>query len=72
MKGKRKTKASSVKRGQKFFPGLSGLQAKINEVSEQITDRGLTGPAARDAEDAQERIAKRQAKLARRARLAKT
>jgi hypothetical protein len=47
------------------------MKRAIDARIEPITDRGLTGPAARDAEDAQSRIAARQAKMARRAKLAK-
>ena len=54
-------------RGQGYFPQLEGLARKLNAISEPITDRGLTGIAARDAEDVRERLSARAAKLARRA-----
>lgn len=61
----------SVERGQRYFPQLEGLKRALDAVSEPLTDRGLTGPAARDADDVRERLEKRAAKLARRAKRAK-
>jgi hypothetical protein len=54
-------------RGRGFFPQLTGMRHACERLSEQTTDRGLTGPAVRDADDARARISKQQAKLARRA-----
>lgn len=54
-----------------FFPQLSPLARKLESITAPITDRGLTGPAARSAEDVRERLAARAAKLARRAAQAK-
>jgi hypothetical protein len=67
---RKKQKHGSITRGQRYFPQLEGLARKLNAISEPITDRGLTGIAARDAEDAQDRMAKRKEKLLRRARAA--
>jgi hypothetical protein len=60
-------------RNRAFFPGLKGLKTALDRHihAEPTTDRGLTGIAARGVEDAQERIAKQQAKRARRAARAK-
>ncbi len=57
-------------RGQGYFPQLDALGRALNQF-EQTTDRGLTGPAARDAEDVRARLDARAAKLARRAARAK-
>jgi hypothetical protein len=57
----------SVRRGQTYFPQLEGLKRKLDTMIEPTTDRGLTGPAMRDASDVRDRIEKRKAKLARRA-----
>lgn len=54
-------------RGMRYYPGLEGLARVIDKCAEPITDRGLTGPAARDGQDVRGRIAKQKAKLARRA-----
>lgn len=59
-------------RGQKFFPQLTPLANKLREITEPVTDRGLTGPAARDADDVRDRLSKREAKLARRAKRAQS
>lgn len=57
----------AVHRGQRYFPQLKPLAEKLESISEPVTDRGLTGPAARDAEDVRARLDKRKAKMARRA-----
>jgi hypothetical protein len=54
-------------RGHGYYPQLRGLGRKCEQLAEQTTDRGLTGPAARDGDDVRARLDKRAAKLARRA-----
>lgn len=62
--------AKGKPRGVGYFPQLEGMKRAIDARIEPVTDRGLTGPAARDAEDVQGRVAARAAKLARRAKQA--
>lgn len=71
MSKRQKQGRHGITRGQTFFPGLSGLKRKLDSVSAPITDRGLTGAAARGPEDVQERLGKRDAKMARRAEAAR-
>lgn len=58
-------------RNHRFWPQLSGMARKLDSIVAPVTDRGLTGPAARDGEDVRNRLDKRAAKLARRAARAK-
>lgn len=59
-------------RNRKFFHQLTPLKNALDVaiVSNHTTDRGLTGPAARDGDDVRTRLEKRAQKLARRAKLA--
>lgn len=61
------------RRNHQFFPQLIPLAKALDRhiSAEPTTDRGATGRAVRDAEDAQARRDKQAAKLARRAAAAK-
>lgn len=54
-------------RGEGYFPQLEPLARALEAAAPQTTDRGLTGPAARDGDDVRARLSAREAKLARRA-----
>lgn len=63
----------TVKRGQKFFPQLTGLANAIRNGAEQnIKHTGPVNKLNRADEDIQERLDRQAAKLARRAKLAGT